>query len=141
MCTIVERRLTLPQLLGRSSFGLSLIVCFRCLALYLYWNRSLIHLLLLGTVIYQFFAPGKRVIIDGVSWRFPLLGVLNAIYVNLWASHHRIIGVLIFCSIFHENKNLISLHLNSVYLLSSRQRDCHPHLLCRQEAPLCFLYP
>lgn len=54
--------------------------------------RSLIHLLLLGTVIYQFFPEGKRVIIDGVSWRLPLLGVLNAIYVNLWASHHYIVG-------------------------------------------------
>ncbi|KAF4598431.1 hypothetical protein EYR38_006833 [Pleurotus pulmonarius] len=57
---------------------------------FLIW--SLIHLLLLGTVIYQFFPAGKRVIIDGVSWRFPLLGLLNAIYVNLWASHHYIIA-------------------------------------------------
>lgn len=53
---------------------------------YLIW--SLIHLLLLGTVIYQFTPSGKKVIIDGISWRFPLLGVLNAIYVYLWASHH-----------------------------------------------------
>jgi hypothetical protein len=52
---------------------------------FLIW--SLIHILLLGTVIYQFFPSGQRVIIDGVSWRFPLLAVLNAIYVNLWASH------------------------------------------------------
>ncbi|KAF5321744.1 hypothetical protein D9619_001525 [Psilocybe cf. subviscida] len=57
---------------------------------FLIW--SLIHLLLLGTIIYQFFPNGKRVIIDGISWRFPLLGVLNAIYVNLWASHHYIIA-------------------------------------------------
>jgi len=57
---------------------------------FLIW--SLIHLLLLGTVIYQFFPSGKRVIIDGISWRFPLLGVLNAIYVNLWSSHHYIIA-------------------------------------------------
>lgn len=28
--------------------------------------------------------------IDGISWRFPLLAVFNAIYVNLWASHHYI---------------------------------------------------
>jgi len=51
---------------------------------FLIW--SLIHLLLLGTIIYQFTPDGKRVIIDGISWRFPLLGVLNAVYVNLWAS-------------------------------------------------------
>ncbi|THH19406.1 hypothetical protein EW146_g1743 [Bondarzewia mesenterica] len=59
---------------------------------FLIW--SLIHLLLLGTVTYQFFPAGKRVIIDGISWRFPLLGVLNAIYVNLWASHHYIIAFI-----------------------------------------------
>jgi hypothetical protein len=42
----------------------------------------------LGTVIYQFFPGGKSVIIDSVSWRFPLLAILNAIYVNLWGSHY-----------------------------------------------------
>ncbi|KAJ3749239.1 hypothetical protein F5050DRAFT_405216 [Lentinula boryana] len=52
---------------------------------FLIW--TVIHILLLGTVIYQFFPTGKRVIIDGISWRLPLLGVLNAIYVNLWARH------------------------------------------------------
>ncbi|KAI0310762.1 hypothetical protein OF83DRAFT_1153853 [Amylostereum chailletii] len=55
---------------------------------FLIW--TLIHLLLLGTVIYQFFPNGKRVIVDGISWRLPLLGVLNAIYVNLWAAHYYI---------------------------------------------------
>ncbi|KAG6918862.1 hypothetical protein DXG01_010925 [Tephrocybe rancida] len=40
----------------------------------------LIHLLLLGTVIYQFSPAGKRVIIDGISWYFPLLAVLNSAY-------------------------------------------------------------
>ena len=54
--------------------------------------RSLIHLLLLGTIFYQFSPEGKRVIIDGISWRFALLGFLNAIYVNLWASNHYVIG-------------------------------------------------
>ncbi|TFK44515.1 hypothetical protein BDQ12DRAFT_620670 [Crucibulum laeve] len=57
---------------------------------FLIW--SLIHVLLLGTIIYQFFPGGKHVVIDGISWRFPLLAVLNAIYVNLWASHHYIIA-------------------------------------------------
>ncbi|KAK0461041.1 uncharacterized protein EV420DRAFT_1267132 [Desarmillaria tabescens] len=59
---------------------------------FLIW--SLIHLLLLGTIIYQFFPGGKQVVIDGISWRFPLLGVLNAIYVNLWASHHYIVAFI-----------------------------------------------
>lgn len=55
--------------------------------------RSLIHVLLLGTVIYQFFPQGKKVVIDGISWRFPLLAILNAIYINVWATHHYIIGM------------------------------------------------
>jgi hypothetical protein len=55
---------------------------------------SLIHLLLLGTIIYQFFPGGKRVIVDGISWRFPLLGVLNAIYVNLWSTHHYVVAFI-----------------------------------------------
>jgi hypothetical protein len=59
---------------------------------FLIW--SLIHLLLLGTIIYQFFPQGKRVIIDGISWRFPLLAILNAIYVNLWATHHFIVAFI-----------------------------------------------
>ena len=57
---------------------------------FLIW--SLIHLLLLGTIIYQFFPTGKAVIVDGIGWRLPLLAVLNAIYVNLWARHYYIPG-------------------------------------------------
>jgi hypothetical protein len=59
---------------------------------FLIW--SLIHLLLLGTIVYQFTPDGKKVIIDGISWRFPLLGLLNAIYVNLWASQHYAIAFI-----------------------------------------------
>ncbi|KAF8621550.1 hypothetical protein AX15_007719 [Amanita polypyramis BW_CC] len=59
---------------------------------FLIW--SLIHLLLLGTVVYQFFPGGKKTIIDGVSWRFPLLGVLNAVYVHLWATHHYVVAFI-----------------------------------------------
>lgn len=50
--------------------------------------------MLLGTIVYQFTEPGKKVIIDGISWRFPLLGILNAIYVNLWVSHHYIVAFI-----------------------------------------------
>jgi len=55
---------------------------------------TLIHLLLLGTIAYQFTAAGKKVIVDAVSWRFPLLGILNAIYINLWSSHHYIVAFI-----------------------------------------------
>ncbi|KAF8556932.1 hypothetical protein OG21DRAFT_1475780 [Imleria badia] len=60
---------------------------------FLIW--TLIHLLLLGTIVYQFTAPGKKVIIDGISWRFALLGALNSIYVNLWASHHYVVAFIL----------------------------------------------
>lgn len=60
-----------------------------------YWTFfiwSLIHLLLLGYLIYQFTDVGKDIIIDGIGWRFPLLAVLNAIYVNVWARGHYIVA-------------------------------------------------
>jgi len=55
---------------------------------------TLIHLLLLGTIVYQFFDNGKKTIIDGVSWRFPLLIVLNAVYMNVWARGHYIVAFI-----------------------------------------------
>ncbi|KAG8964059.1 hypothetical protein FRC03_002265 [Tulasnella sp. 419] len=55
---------------------------------------SLIHLLLLGTIIYQFFPNGKKTIIDGVGWRLPLLAVLNIVYVNVWAKGYYIVAFI-----------------------------------------------
>lgn len=57
---------------------------------FLIWTA--IHLLLLGTIIYQFTETGHHTIIAGISWRFPLLAVLNAVYVNLWSTHHYILA-------------------------------------------------
>jgi len=59
---------------------------------FLIW--SLIHFLLLGTIVYQFTTNGKRTIVDAVSWRFPLLGVLNAVYINMWATRHYVIAFI-----------------------------------------------
>jgi len=59
---------------------------------FLIW--SLIHILLLGTIIYQFFPEGKKTIVDGIAWRFPLLALLNAIYVNLWVTRHYIFAFI-----------------------------------------------
>jgi len=55
---------------------------------------TIIHLLLLGYIIYQFFPQGKRTIIDGVSWRFPLLAVLTAVYVNTRVHVHYIVAFI-----------------------------------------------
>ena len=32
--------------------------------------------------------------IDGISWRFPLLAVLNAVLVAVWAHHHYIVAFI-----------------------------------------------
>lgn len=66
-------------------------------------KRSLIHLLLLGTLIYQFFPAGKRGIVDGVSWYLPLLGILNAIYIHVWVKEHYVLG------------EISHIHLNVIY--------------------------
>jgi len=57
---------------------------------------SIIHLLLLGTVIYQFTsAHAKAVVIDGISWRFPLLAILNSVLVTVWANHHYVVAFIL----------------------------------------------
>jgi len=76
---------------------------------------SLIHLLLLGTIIYQFFPQGKVVIIDGISWRFPLLGILNAIYINVWASHHYIVAFIF--------SLLVSSTVSHIYYIVKKQHS------------------
>lgn len=53
---------------------------------FLIW--TLIHLLLLGYLIYQFTDAGYAIIITGIGWRFPIFATLIAIYVHLWASGH-----------------------------------------------------
>jgi len=55
---------------------------------------SVIHLLLLGTVIYQFFEQGKKVVIDGINWRFPLLVILNSVYINVWIRGHYVVAFI-----------------------------------------------
>jgi len=61
---------------------------------YVFYIWTVIHLLLLGYIIYQFFPAGKKAIIDGISWRFPLLLVLNAIYINVWVHGHYVVAFL-----------------------------------------------
>jgi len=88
--TLEKRRTSHPHHGHSSSGGLP----FRPTGAQLtHMTRSLIHLLLLGTIIYQFTEPGKRVIIDAVSWRFPLLGILNAVYINLWVREYFAAGM------------------------------------------------
>lgn len=63
---------------------------------------GLVHLLLLGFVIYQFHPRGYQPAIEGVGWRFPLLAIFNATYVQLSSSgggkhgQSRILSILAF---------------------------------------------
>jgi len=129
----MERRRTSLLHLGLSSSGTpALHPLPPALA---YSHRSLIHILLLGTVIYQFFPAGKKTIIDGISWRFPLLGILNAIYVNLWSTNHYIIGRCSSSSLNMSPHPSLSLHLCSFRQLgrhrtSFRCCPCHPFNSC-----------
>jgi len=56
---------------------------------------SLIHLLLLGTIVYQFFPNGKKVIVDAINWRLPLLIILNTVYINVWGHGNYIIAFIL----------------------------------------------
>ena len=78
--------------LPHGHFSSGLYICIRPALAYLLRSRSLIHLLLLGTIIYQFTPEGKKVVIDGIHWRFAFLAILNAVYVRLWASRQYVIG-------------------------------------------------
>ena len=49
----------------------------------------IIHFLLLGTAIYQFTSShAKAVVIDGISWWFPLLTILNILSATARANHY-----------------------------------------------------
>jgi hypothetical protein len=53
---------------------------------------TLIHFLLAAMLIYQFTSRGKKVVIDGIGWRFPVLAVMNSIYVNVWGRGHYLVA-------------------------------------------------
>jgi hypothetical protein len=88
--------------------------------------------LLFGTIIYQFFPAGKATIIDAISWRFPLLVILNAIYVNLWASHHYILAFVL--ALFVSSAVTVRT-LNIMPIKAKLTTSLTAHLLHRQETP------
>jgi len=63
-------------------------------ASYAFGIWSLVHLLLFGYIVYQFFPGGYKTIVEGVSWRFALLSVLTSIYVNVWARGHYVVAFI-----------------------------------------------
>ncbi|KAI8054928.1 uncharacterized protein B0P05DRAFT_560800 [Gilbertella persicaria] len=62
-----------------------------------YWIEyiwTLIHVLLGGFVIYQWFEPAHEAAIHGVGWHFVLSVLLNAIWLTLLKQGHFIIGLI-----------------------------------------------
>ena len=47
---------------------------------------TLIDILLLGLVVVQFTDAGYEPVIEGLGFRFAIIGVLNAVFV--WLNHH-----------------------------------------------------
>ncbi|KEI42432.1 uncharacterized protein L969DRAFT_84289 [Mixia osmundae IAM 14324] len=52
------------------------------------------NLLLLGFIIYQFFEAAHEPVIEGVGWRFVIIGLLNAIFVHFEATGHHIVALV-----------------------------------------------
>lgn len=44
----------------------------------------IIHVLFIWTLVYQFFSKGKQIIIGEISWRLPLLFIINILYIIFW---------------------------------------------------------
>lgn len=53
-------------------------------AFWVYCIWPAVHVLLLGYVIYQFFHDSRKVVVDGIGWRFPLLMVLSGAFFVAW---------------------------------------------------------
>jgi len=50
---------------------------------HIYTIWSIVHILLLGYLIYQFFPAAESLILKKISWRFPILALLTSVYVNV----------------------------------------------------------
>ncbi|GAA5969599.1 hypothetical protein JCM11641_008172 [Rhodosporidiobolus odoratus] len=74
-----------PHLTGRDTYFTP--------ASYVFYTWTVIDFLLLGYVIYQFF-DHSRDIVDGVGWLFPLVGILNAIFIHLFVTRHFIVAFI-----------------------------------------------
>ena len=81
----------------------------------------LIHILLLATVIYQFTsAHAKAVVIDGISWSFPLLAILNTAFVTAWVNHYYIVALVL--------ASLVGSSVNHIYYIVKNNHS--PESIC-----------
>ncbi|WOO81916.1 uncharacterized protein LOC62_04G005431 [Vanrija pseudolonga] len=52
---------------------------------YAFWIWTLIYLLLLGFIFFQFTTPGEQIIVEAIAYRFAFLVTLNSIFLFLWS--------------------------------------------------------
>ncbi|CEG84140.1 hypothetical protein RMATCC62417_17985 [Rhizopus microsporus] len=64
------------------------------LAYWIAYIWSLIHFLLFGFIIYQWFEPAHEAAIHGVGWHFVISVILSSIWLGLLKSGHYIIGFI-----------------------------------------------
>jgi len=61
-------------------------------AAWAFYVWTLINALLAGMLVLQFFDAGFEPVIEGVGWRFLIIGVLNGIWASLFHHGHYILG-------------------------------------------------
>jgi len=64
-------------------------------ARYAFYVWTLINALLLGTVVFQFTDAGLESVIEGIGFRFAIIGVLNGLWASLYHHGHYIIAFIL----------------------------------------------
>jgi len=65
---------------------------------FLVWG--IIHFLLAGFVIYQFFSQATETVVDGISWHFVFISIWNTIWLALTQKGHPILAwIAILCTV------------------------------------------
>lgn len=62
---------------------------------YTFYVWTLINLLTLGLVIYQFFEDGYEPVVEGIGWRFAGVAILNALFAGAFSRGHSIVAFVI----------------------------------------------
>ena len=97
-------------------------------AIWAFFAWPIIHLFLLGTIIYQFTsADAKALVVDGISWGFPLLTTSYAIFVVVWAHHEHALAFVFALFLCYISCN-IDLTLKKEHLPKSMGDEFLVHL-------------
>jgi len=62
---------------------------------YAFYVWTVINALFLGFIIFQFFPQGYDLTVEHIGWRFAIVGVLNAVYVHLYAQNQQIPALIV----------------------------------------------